>query len=891
MSTTISTERACAEILNTYLFENVWNEPVSEYRSNIAPAKFMTNAVVGSVATTEGNIPLPTERETYYLWSVGSDELAVNLAIPDRTWVSTSDCITKHRVKIDFYDVYGRMASKCAVYLRYSNDRRCLLIAAKKDMLYKCFDYETIIANRVYLTTYFDSDISNSIRIASFKITTPDTAGSSYQAEIDRLLHNIPEHQRLFFKNGIEITQGGSPALTEGDYIDVIVDTNIVFAFDVDLVTRHERPAYLSIKDKMWKQLIHIPKALNPDNLIYTHDTCDFFIRRKEGVRPHGRYLHRVANASITQVTHNDFAIPILVMDAYRDYLQEQEIEVHVVVRRHDKNNILIREANYLQLLYIAEHDDDKIIDILCGLGPSNIPWWRADNLEQSKFVEMMFDTPNNMNLNQAHMDTYIDTLGYHHVINLLCQRTVDITVAKGFTNSFLLTKPMLYNNYSVIPVVYLNGKHIPFDKVKYVDENNSVFVSLDKSIVVKTNDIITTVFYLSGTNRCYKFTLTNDNLKLTIPYREPIVYEEQDTANDKVVLACNRRYTKCFNYIRPGDNIYSRRDNGDGTCTLTFNSNYLGSVFTVQNKYASYQLQQDCTNIVQQGASIAIPLVYGNMDTGEQVPILSKEDVVVYYNGKYLVKDIDYNVSDILDEDDNICATEVVIQSMDHYTDTKNVVEILVNQDIVRDTSSGFVIDNKLYDDSPVNLQYTNTTLVHVAGKLVRDSTNHGNYTLLPENKYHTGDIWEIQTAVPKVISDFIAVYSSKNDDERLNIMNEYFSTAPLPEPEYIVLDGKHRIYSVFLNEVIREILNDSFAISVDPDVNRLDEALGPYVHFKNNDVVYNELDGRFVDYYPQYTNQAVPIDKKATVEYLVANYLPKNTNPSLHSTAEECD
>ncbi len=891
MSDILPTERACAEIINSYLFDKVWNEPVSEYRSNILPAKFTKNSVVGMVATTEGKIPLPTNRDAYYIWMVGTDEMHLVMSFPDRTWVSAVECMNDYRVKLDFYDVSGKVFPKSAIYLRYSYDKRTVLIALKRDAANKCSKFHYIDTNQVYLTTYYDSDVVNAMKVLSFKVDTTDMRETVPQHQMDEMLKDVPEHQRIIYKNGVEITQGGAPGLTNGDYFDILVDKNIIFAFDVDLVTKHERPAYRSVKDKMWKQLIHIPKALNPDNRIYTHDTCDFYIRRKEGVRPYGLFMHRVANASVTQVTHNDFGIPLVVIDAYRDYLDEQEIEIHVVVRRHDKDNFLIREANYLELLYVDRHDDDTIIDILCGLGPAKIDWWRAENLEASAYVEMMFDTPNKMWLDSKLMDKYIDALGYHQVINLLCGRTLDTVVGPKFTGSFVLRKPMLYSNYTVLPSVYLNGKHLSFDKVKFVDDHGQIFISIDPKVVVKEKDVITTVFYLSSNNRCAKFELTESNREWNLPYTDPIVYEEQNNAKDETIIGCNGKYTKSYIRLGHGDNIYSYRDNHDGTCTLTFNVNYIGSTFVVQNRYASYIIQKDITPLVEQGKSLAITLEATDAETGEVTPIFAKQDVTVFYNGKYLVKGMDYTISDVKDRDKHICASELIIQTMDHYTDKKNRVDILVNQDLVRDSSCGFMIGGKLYDKSPINLQYSQTTTVHVDGRLERNSVNKGNYTVLPAKKYKTGVIWEIQTSIPKVVSDFIAKYSSKNDDDRLEILNEYFGTLPEPEPPIIELDGKHRVYSVFLNEVIQEIIRGSFAVSADPDSNRLDEALGPYLRFKLDDVVYKKMDGRFVDYYPQYTNKFVPPDKKATVDYLVHAYLPKNLNPSLHSIAEECD
>lgn len=894
MSDTVTIERACAELINTYLFSKVWNEPVSEYRSNIVPNKLTARSVVGSFATTEGRIPLPTDREAYFVWSVGTDELRISLDFPDKTWVRTDECITTYRTKFDFYTVKGEMFHKCGVYLRYNANRRILFIAAPKHMLYKCTAIDTITNNQVFLTTYFDSDIVNNIKIVSFRMTTIDSVSAevNYQQEIDRILLNANNGTVTIFKNGIEVTQGGAPVLSYNDYFDVIVDENIEFAFDVDLVTRHESPAYLSTRDDMWKQLIHIPKHLNPENRVYTSDTCDFYIRRDEGEMPYGLYMHRVAKASVTQVTHNDFGISLMVIDAYRDYLDEQEVTVHVVVRRHDKDNVLIREANYIQLLYVDDHDDQRIIDILCGLGPANIPWWRADNLEDAPYVKMLFDTPNHMRLDGALMDSYINTLGYHQVINLLCQRSLDTVVTKGFNNTLVLSKPMLYAGYEVYPLVYLNGRHVNFNQVSYYNTpDNHIFLTIDKDIVTRVGDVISVVFYLSSNNTCKIFTLDSDTLEVSVPYKDPLVYELLPNTDRESVIGANGVYNSGYHLVDSGDNVFTSTTDSTGNSRLIFNSSYIGGVFVIQNRYATYRLSTDVTEQVLSGESIVINLETVDNETEMRAPILNHESVSVFYNNQYLVDGVDYTVLTNVDKAKHTCSVELVIQTMDHYQENRNAVDILVNQDIIRDNSIGFMLGDKLYDDSPINLQYSNTTTIHVNGLLERNSINKGNYTLLPSGKYPSGSIWEIQTAVPKVISDFIAHYSSKNDDDRLEIMNEYFSQLADKDPDVIVLDVKHRIYSVFLNEVIAQVLAGNVNVVIDPDNYRLELALSGYKHIRDIDIIYRGLDQRFIDYYPQYINQEIPIEQKASIDYLIDTYLPKNQYPSLHSTAEECD
>ena len=60
-------EKLCCEAVHRYLFENVYNEPVSEYRINIRPKLVKTTSAVGSLSLVGRNLLLPTTVEPFYV--------------------------------------------------------------------------------------------------------------------------------------------------------------------------------------------------------------------------------------------------------------------------------------------------------------------------------------------------------------------------------------------------------------------------------------------------------------------------------------------------------------------------------------------------------------------------------------------------------------------------------------------------------------------------------------------------------------------------------------------------------------------------------------------------------------------------------------------------------
>ena len=889
--TSFNREQVCAHALNLYLFQNVWNESVSEYRINLKPILLTQRPITGSLEVTDGTFYLPTTNEAYYVWVYGADELPIGLLFPSLEWIDTATITNKYRVQIDMYGVTGAMFPKGAVYYRFNSTRTLVYLAVKKSAVAKC--RITPKSQGVYLTVYYDSDIPNDIKVASVYIA--DTTNiNAYQSQLDAILSlRDSDDQVIMYKNGVEVTSLiNPPALTQGSYIDYIVDRNIVFACDIDLTTSQENPTYRSTTDGIYKQLIHIPKGYNPNNEIFTYNTVDFYARRVEGTTPYGLYIHRAANRAVTQVTHNDYGIPLYILDAYRDYLDEQEISVHVVVRRHAKDNTLIEESNYLKLLYSDKHSDKDIVNFLVGKGDERITWWTADYLENTKYVRMMFDSPNGVIEHSNSLDEYIEVLGFYQVADILAKLIRTVTITDGFTGQLSFPYPILYSGNSVYPVVYINGVMISPSYLSHIVTDESVTIKFSDSLVINQGDRLTVIFHLSDTKITpYLFKVTGSH-EIEVPFSNPVVYERVENTSRGVGGTYNYSYKK----MDESGNAYATSATSTGT-KIVFNSVYTDSFMLIENPLATRANTVYIDEQIETGDNVVIPL-YTQTADGYLVPVIQASHIAVYYNGKYLVPNIDYVLHEVHDDLNQLAVREVVIQTMDHFTtDTTNRVDIVLTSESVVDQSASFEVNDELFDSTPINFQYFNTSLIHVDGLLETQTVNHGYYTSIPKGKYPTGAIWEIKTIISQVVTNFIELYSDYTTEmeTRRAILQEYFtddassSGGNKSYPETIVLEKKHRIYSIFTNDLIQNLLSGNLNFAADPDLNRLSLAVSSYKYLQDIDLVNKGIDQRFVDFYPQYTNYEVPVEYKPIIDTLVARYLPDNVDATLYSVAEE--
>lgn len=871
-------DRICSEALNTYLFDNVWNEPVSEYRINIKPLLLKDRSVIGTLPLLDSTIALPEKGVAYYIWMINANVVGTGLPLPSNEWVSCATIATDYRTLINFYGVSGAMFHKSQVYLRYSVYRDTIIIAAAKTMVQNCIPSNSV--DNVFLTIYFDSDLQNTIDILSI---CPENSRrlDAYQAQIDEFLGRVDNPAQLqVYKNGLEITDiNNRPRPEVGVYLDMVIDRNIQFAFDVNIVNDNDNPVYYSSKDSCYKQLIHIPKALNPDNKLLTHNTCDFFIRKGDVSGVEGYYLHRASGRTISQVTHNDFGIPLFIMDAYRDYLATQLVNVHVVVRVHDKDNHLVRDASFIDLLYSDQHSDAGIVKILVGNGPEEIPWWKAENLEASKYVEMMFDTPN---LNKIeHMPDYVAALGFYQVIQILCKRICDTTISVTNATGISYTLPVLFAGYDVIPIVYRNGKCLTSSQYSYTtNENNTIDISFKLGNVIWKDSEITTVFYINGNNTVVGFIPSEMTLTTKIPYTDAEVY--QVVTAEPATQGVSGKSAIAYRKLDTGSNEFSVTDNGDGTGTVMFNANLAGTQFVIFNKYCTYRLTYDLSSYIETGKTIAIPAVVTGTD-GKTYPILNFKNVCVYLNGDYLVNRVDYFINDVVDSAGNLSMREIVVQTMDHFDpDGNDILDVMFNIAEIEDLSSGFAIDNRLQDSTPVNLYFPRLTMTHVNSLLERHGEYKGTYVALPEGKYDQGAIFEIQTNIPQFVKDYVSTWAENKDLERIKVMNDYFYDRNYSDPDMIILKDKHRNYSIYLNAILWDIAQGNNGLVDDPDHDRFISQLADYDYLKEIDLCYKKMDRRFIDFYPQYVNYEVDATTKALLDRIIKELMPENQDPT---------
>lgn len=871
-------ETTLTKAVSAYIFDKVWNEPHSEYRSNFVPRLYLDRSYKGTIEISGVHVSMPTN-DAYYVYTVTRERLFQTFILKDYTWVSATDLCNNMNTTLSVYDVEGRQISYGAMYLLYEPKNGIYILAIQKKALLKVMPSEK--RKELYATIYTDSDPEGNVTINSFYIPTLDN-NNTVRDNVHYIIRSYPNPTVLINGHLMENVQYDDLPLD--GYVDVINDEDIVLRFSVDLSIDANSFIFHS-KDNLYKNIIHIPKALNPLNKIYTHNTMDVYVSAKSD--PNRRLLvHRVQpnGWNITNVTHNDIAIPTFILDAYRDYLGTQDIVVTVYVREHDKNNVLIRDSSYIDMLYY--HSDKDICHILEGTHTRKTPdYWRARHLEKSEYVQMFFDIPDHPV--PSDMTQYIEALGYYHVLSLLCHRITTTYVTSLFPGYVAIKKSPIYQGKQVFPVVRLNGRKVFSRYVKYVQNNGAINVYLDSAIPCVTGDVLMVELFVDDAERIndhshyYTFEPTPDNKSITIPYRTFDIYEVVEHDYLPVMgfdHASTISYKLVGDYV--GKVIVTNTDTGT---TIDFGMAMHGKKFVIQNNKSIHVIEKDIDQMMQNGDPIVVDLsvpVYMSSNA-EVVESLVNTNTLVFLNGRYLINGLDYMVRTITSPD-GISFRQVVIQNMSYLKSTGNKVEVICTSTGTEDVHYGFTYQDTISADNPTAIYFNTISTVHVSGTYEDDILERENVMELPPDTYREGAPYEVKTAVPKEVKTFLDKYHANDDKVRLVELNNYFyGTYQVPEG-IVVLTDQHNIYSPHMNTVIRDTLDGTLpGIAYDPDKARMLNQIKQYAPLMQLDIVHTEeLDLRYVNIYPSYRNYTTTPMLHRALNAIGELLLPKDTH-----------
>jgi len=870
--------------VNNYIFNNVFVQPESEFRTNIKLNKLTDTPKTGIFCSSSKRIILPPYNSSYHIYSCNLDHI-FGFMPKLNSWIRSDLLNTQYNICFDIYTNNGLMIPKSAVFVTAINAlNRKLLIAIPfyiLDNLGIPEDFqEQIDPDILYMTMFVYKNTSIKKTIYSH------TPINNAFADIDDLLNNFNTSKLEVYINGINYDSSiAKYYINYSDMIDVYIDNNRVFSYEFDL---NNIENYTSSNESVYKSIFHIPKDLNTDRKIYTYDEMRIFLRTENG---RGVFLSYIGNPAISQLTFNDISITTQVIEALSDYLNwkfpnENVTTLAIDFYNYNNPSYFKADGNQTEKLYNNENDEN-IIKHLKGAISNDLDMWNANNLEISPFISDIYNYKyNNQDISQ--IESHIKSLGYYQYISIICP-TIFKYIGLTDNDTININKPVVWKRINCIPIVYLNGIKIANDTFAYNENNNIITISFTGNISFGEEDVIIVRLLPEFNNNITIFTPTNSNNTLICNKEDLIVYVKKDTPSNPIKGYFDDPFTdypvyKKISEIDPNDTdtwnttaFYITQNTDPNLINIIFKDISLNNEFYIQPKYFNSYINIPFS--INQRESIVFDLKDDN-----QINILNINYVDIFLNGKSLIKDIDYKLVELKNDQDEYRGYQIAINNMDYLNNPDNIFEIYTSSIVLDEEKIDYVVDNKIMRDGKLELWIPNLTYLIADGEIFCSDEIENKNTHLEFKNYvfDNGTLCSLKVPIPERIKDIFSEYEDAEYFSDINKINNYFlNNFNEQNPEIIIVEQPIKLYSVYLNTLINKILDgDLSSIVYSTNINDILNQISKYDFLKNFDnliVGLNNLNLDFIDLYPSYiSNTSVPnIPETMKNKYLIIHDL----------------
>lgn len=768
--------------ITTHALNNVWCNPDQD-RQHIFKLHRVTpkTGVITNVYLMLRTISLPTPKDKYHVFQVGHlSPLLLNLlgktpGWQTSVWVSLAEAMNSNRVYVNLYNDKGVQLPRFQNYYMVTPDGT--LLFAVREIKIIPVDY---INDDIYVRVYSNAYFNLAPNAEEHKVVTK---GLIYKESGDFVKYQNEYNQYvgkngciLAFKNGLLVKEIKLAGTVKGDVFEWVYDSSCETMVDIK-VSRMQN--FESILDNKSKLLFNY-KPLTSAKIIY-QDDVDFYLYSSRSNAPsYGVYYHKNTSDACRMVTHCAYSLSAQHVANHAGHLEEltgqpglnkDELYVKAVIRKSAYNRPLIYDYNRIFELY--KLPEDKIEQALLGVN-AVVPFWKAENLENSAYCAMMRAYPEDLT-KQLVQDAY----GFNGMAKVLADTPV-------------LTKSMADGKYIEVPLgVRLNSTFFEYNSsgalLGFYSHNGS------ETYICKNN---TTKYVEVITGRGTKtpdmrFTKTTVDIPSNLNYR---VYKIHDTKNTVTDVT--------------GSSIYSISGN---RLTTSLTGTPYSLVVKSDEKFLCYE-----TEITPTSGDFSFTLVE-NEDRGGTV----KQYVLrfpprywdIFLNGKMLIEGIDYFVK----------FPKIHIISKEHLlqpavsTPQKLTIRAVgfcnpdlswKTPDMVGFVEHGFLLNNSKYDIEDDKVQH-----ISIAGCLkhkseVQFSDEHFGVSVnnsLNGLPYRINNTYVSLSAYTTVNSQELMDEAEANDAT----ISAYL-TSRLPEPERDGLSAipkRYDLYSPFVSTLLEDL------------------------------------------------------------------------------------
>lgn len=767
----------------------------AEFRANVK-LNLVTKRICFSTFNLHGKqYSLPTT-DGYYVYSFSTQLVRGHQTSIGgccfQQWMNGLDYLNNYQTRLFVYDNYGKLIPLSKIYILTVCDRSFLII--NKNALVTCTATGISSSNNMFLTYWINPHPDNAITAQEFTPTINPTTGkfSTDTISAQNAINAIADTATTFtwvLINGTNVDPTLGPiTVGSSDYVSIISETDIFCKFTVtidDNITGYQSDLYQG-----YREILHMPKALNPSSYILPHDLISVLVRDTE--TGYSLYQSRYDYRSIRQITHQDYSIDRTDADSLRDTLHATTVSAQVIVRNPVNIRKLGADANYITDLY--NNTDSTIVSLLRDSSVSGMDFWSANHLEQSGYISLFMSNLNKSNPADDGIDPdlnfFLSALGFYNTANVL-----DGGVILGqYKNSTMIAqKPEILKGRNVLPYVFVNGRKILNDRISYSQldaERTSINIT---DSTVKAGDNVSVLLKDFSGSKITKFAISSSNTTYNLPTSNVYLYSilpdgfsplskssktyRTDTVNGQEILTFYPEMYGQTVLIYPED-------------TCAFGSISIDSELKA-NKTLTYRLIDKDGNPIQ---------YYNTLD--------------VYLNGYWCVRGVDYVT--YTDSHGYTCIA-ICNRSFLDTSSTGNTVEWYTYGDVTITDDFDYIVNDVLRHTQSSYLFEKNISEVYVEGTYIPAPTDKGSYLSIDGTV--DGSSAEHILRFPYYLVSNLPDTARQSDEDRRRVISEYFKSTVPQRPAQVAIRKQHAVYSPWLQGIIQQLSTGALTAVNDPD------------------------------------------------------------------------
>ena len=848
--------------LEDIYFNRVWNATKDHGEVNFSLTKAAVRVQAGAVPVSLSVVGLPTTDKVYAVYHAPIDVFGRFVTLPSYHWINQANVLKQESIRITAYTAQGRMIPERSIFLRYDPSRSMVLIAINTVYTKAC---TSLLYPDLYMSVYKDTSRMTPIVSSLYQVKT----SAPVLAAISEAQSIYPAGTIVTI-NGWTIDPNKAFALTTGDVVEIMSDPDIVGY--ADLYLDDNQTGYFSSKFGEYREILHLPKSINPNNYIITHDTLT--INVFDALSNKGVYGHRVDPHAIEAITHQDFSMSRSVLNAFQNGLGAQSVKVRLHVRYATIPLRLSDDINHLQSLYVLS--DEIIKKQLVGLSDHPIKEWKAAYLEQSAFLDLVYRFPD---FDQDILANYSNAVGYYDVASTLSQ-AMHYYSYKG--EKAIIAKPKRLIGYPCQALVYAKGRKLPAYSVKVedystqsvsIDYTNTSYITINTPMAAYiTEGGLRTPIPFNPTSLAASITLDSDDYSVVkiVDYPSPQPIWQDSTVKGYHVLP-----------VSPGD--YHLTVKPDNSVVLSVNPSHYGDRFYLVPKGGLSSEVYQLDTLLENKQPLIMALKTTAVD-GTILPLVAYQTLEVYINGYRLIEGLDYRCDPLLGNSNDVLQTLLTVSNQDYINldEGGNILETVVHGDSVVSTDKGYVIENMLHRDEPPMVWSASCGRAYAHGLLVNNLREIGD-TLISARPLDDGVPYLLEWSLPFSVKKLMQSLQAEPDiDLRTRIFKVLNLTKPV-YPSIVSMFHLYALYSPYLASIITDVAMGVLTVIDEPKDDQFLKQFSNYTLLYSRDPVINDseqrLDRRFVTLAAHYANFIVSDPEQML---LVQRLINLTLNPS---------